>query len=104
MLTDTDFAEFLSTFAVFLESSRRLEEISQRTNAEVDELLRRTQHVYTANLALNRSAEESLKRFALAHPEWFQGKKSLTVAQGTIAKRQTCAIQCEDPERTVALI
>lgn len=48
--------------------------------------------------------EAAVKTIALAHPEWFQGTKTLKTPYGTVAFRSATKLEIPNEEFTIALI
>jgi uncharacterized protein YjiS (DUF1127 family) len=100
----TDYQLFLETFAVFTAATRDLAELDASIQKETDELIEGHKKEYLAATAAVKDAEDALKQWALLHPEWFNGKKSLTTPDGTLSKRVTKALDIENEALTTRLI
>lgn len=100
----TEFHLFLETFAVFTEATRNLAELEVTIQRESDEVIEDHKKEYLAATAAVKDAQDALKQWAILHPEWFNGKKSLTTPHGTLAKRVTTALDIENEAITTRLI
>jgi DNA-binding MarR family transcriptional regulator len=102
--TPDDFAVFLETFAAFTRSTHTLDAIQREADAELSDLIERLEKDYAAAKAATQALEAALVATIKLHPEWLNGKSSITTMHGTLASRSSKALQIGSELRTIALI
>lgn len=99
-----DFQNLIDLLAVFTEGSNRLARLQSDANEQLTDILDEIKAEYAQAQEAVTRAEAAMEIIALAHPDWFSGKRSLKTPYGTVSLRRGTKLDAANEEASIVRI